>query len=328
MVMMSCGLPPKQQALADVKTFIQNNLTSLATQTQAVCNAAPSGTASGWSASADRAAIEQMKSEWKKHRPMYERVEGAIAILFPELDVSFDERYDGFVETAPDTDLFDDQGVTGNHAIERILWSDATPTMVKQFEAGLGNRYVEARFPQTAGEAQAFKEKLCARFVNDAARMRDDMKPLALDTSSAFRGVVGSIEEQVEKADRAATGEEESRYSQITLADMRANLEGGQKTYEAFAPWLLTTANGKDLDARIRAGFARLQSAYDAISGDALPPVPSTWSSQNPSAADQATPFGVLFMRIRAEADPKTAGSLVSDMNLAADALGIPQLPN
>lgn len=323
-----CGLPPKEQALVDVKNAIQADLTSLATEAKSLCDAAPAPKATGWQATDDKTAIDAMKAAWKRQRLPYERVEGAIAVLFPELDASFDERYDGFLESQGDTNLFDDQVVTGNHAIERILFSDSTPAAVKTFEQGLGAKYVAARWPQNQQEATEFKEKLCARFVKDAEKMRDDFKPLALDTASAFRGVIGSLAEQVEKADLAATGEEESRYSQFTLADMRANLAGGKKTYELFSAWVLTTKDGKALDGRVRAGFSRLEGAYAAVSGDALPEVPATWSSQNPSAADLMTPFGKLYAVVKAEADDTSTTSLVTDMNLAADALGIPQLPN
>ena len=54
-----------------------------------------------------------MRSEWKKARLACERVEGSIAVLFPEFDESTDQRYDGLLENATDTNLFDDEVVTG-----------------------------------------------------------------------------------------------------------------------------------------------------------------------------------------------------------------------
>jgi len=323
-VLMACGRSAQEAALLDTKQYIQTNLEALHDASKALCAAAPDGP---WDATQSRAAIDAMKGHWKRARVAYERVEGAIAVLFPELDVSVDERYDGFLETAGDAYLFDADGVTGMHAIERILWADAIGDEVRAFEEGLGSKYVPAAFPSTAREAEDFKTKLCARLVADTKTMRDDFAPLALDTPAAFRGVIGSMEEQLEKTSFAATGEEESRYARHTLADMRANLEGARATYEAFRPWLLEKGQSA-LDENIRAGFGRLQAGYDAVPGDALPRPPATWSSLNPSDADKQTPFGKLFLLVQTEVDGTREGTLVNGLNKAAEALGIPRLPN
>jgi iron uptake system component EfeO len=320
--------PPKQQALDGTKSFITKNLDALVKATNALQASAPAGGTNGWDAAgADAAAITEMKTHWKEARTAYESIEGAIAVLFPDLDVSTDERYDAFLsDFGPDGDLFDDQGVTGIHAIERILWSDSIPANVVSFESALAG-YEAARFPQTAAEAQEFKTKLCARLVTDVGTMRSQFEPLALDPAAAYRGIIGSMSEQVEKANKAATGEEESRYAQYTLADMRVNVAAGVATYDSFEAWLKSTSGGAAADSAIRDGFARVDAAYAAIQGDALPPVPNDWSSVNPSTADQATPFGMLYMLLLKEADPDQPDSLVSAMNQSADLLGIPQLP-
>ncbi|MBX5482264.1 MAG: EfeM/EfeO family lipoprotein [Myxococcaceae bacterium] len=321
-----CGPDPKEQALNDVKTYVQTNLDALHQAAVDLRNDAPAPDADGWNATDDAAAVAKMKEDWKKARVAYERIEGAIAVLFPELDVSTDERYDGFIAEAPDDNLFDGEGVIGIHAVERILWSDSIPASVREFEEGLPN-YRPAAFPATQEEAAAFKDGLLARLEADTKQMRDDFAPLELDPAAAFRGVIGSIEEQVEKVNLAATGEEESRYAQHTLADMRANVEGGREIFKAFSPWLLGTEHGKELDDGVKGGFDRLDAAYAAVEGDALPPVPQTWSSQNPSEADLATPFGKLWKVVRDEADPGLEGSTAHEMNHAAEALGIPELP-
>jgi iron uptake system component EfeO len=322
----ACGLPPERQALLDVKQFIQTNLDALATNAQALCSAAPSPMGRGWDATQDKAAIEAMKAAWKKARPDYERVEGAIAVLFPEIDVSIDERYDGFLEGASDASLFDDQVVTGNHAIERILFSDSTPARVIDFEKALGVKYVAARFPSTEQEARDFKEKLCGRWARETKQMADDFKPVALDPASAYRGVLGSMKEQVEKVQKAATGEEESRYSQFTLADMRANLEGAKTTYLAFRSWALSKSATAE-DTRIQAAFTELEAEYAKTPGDSIPSVPATWSNVSPSMTDLATPFGQLFAAVQRAADEESSGSLASEMTVAGDKMGIPQLP-
>jgi iron uptake system component EfeO len=327
-----CGLPacgatatPREQALLDVKSFIDKNLDDLRAAAAALAADAPAPDADGWSSATDGAAVEKMKADWRKARAAYEHIEGSIAVLFPELDVSTDARYDDFIATGGDDDLFDDQGVTGIHAIERILWSDSIPDRVKTFEAGLPG-YKAAAFPSSLAEATEFKTKLCARLVTDIDTMRSQFQPLALDPAAAYRGVIGSMNEQVEKANKAATGEEESRYAQYTLADMRANVAAGVETYQAFRPWLLGQG-GADLDTQISAGFQKVQDRYSSLPGDAIPTVPATWSTTSPSADDLATPFGQLYSLLASESNPDTTGSLVQTMTKSADLLGIAQLP-
>jgi iron uptake system component EfeO len=322
----SCGHSPEEQALLDVKAYIQDNLDTLEEAAVSLQKDAPAPDANGWSASQDAAAVQKMKADWRKARTAYEHVEGAIAVLFPELDVSTDARYDGFIATGPDDDLFDDQGATGIHSVERILWSDSIPQRVVEFEQGLPYSK-PAAFPANEAQAREFKEKLLVRLVTDIQEMQSQFGPLALDNAAAFRGVIGSMREQIEKADKAATGEEESRYAQYTLADMRANVEAGVKTYEAFKPWLLSLEGGKALDTQIATGFKRIQDHYASLPGDALPEVPAHWSSQQPSAQDLATPFGQLYQLLSTESDSDQDGSLVNSMEASADLLGIPRLP-
>jgi iron uptake system component EfeO len=317
---------PEDRALADVKTLIARNLDDLVTASEGMQTAAPAADDDGWNAQTDADAISAMKAQWKKARVAYEHVEGAIAVLFPELDVSTDQRYDGFLAMfGSDPNPFDGQLVTGVHGIERILWSDSIDPAVLAFEKGLSG-YAVARFPANRQEAGDFKAGLCGRLVEDIRSMRDDFRPLALDPAAAFRGIVGSMEEQLEKAQKAATGEEESRYARFTLSDMRANVEAGRDTFAAFKPWLVAR-DGAALATEIDAAFARIDAAYARLPGDALPTVPATWSSLAPSAQDLATEFGQLWSVLSHEADADAAGSLVADLSAAATVLGIPELP-
>jgi iron uptake system component EfeO len=161
--------------------------------------------------------------------------------------------------------------------------------------------------------------------VADVKAMRDGFAPLALDASAAYRGVIGSLQEQIEKINKAATGEEESRYAQFTLADMRANVEAGVVTYNAFQEWLIDKG-GADIDKSILAGFNRLKAAYAELPGDSLPEVPAGWSSEDPPANLLETPFGKLWKQVQAEADPEEPSSLVSAMLASADKLGVEPL--
>lgn len=311
------------KANAGVKAYINTHLADLKAASIAMQVAAPS---TAWNATTHAAAIATMKTEWKKGRIAYEHIEGAIAVLFPELDRTTDQRYDVFIaENGADTNLFDDQNVTGIHAIERILYSDVIPAPVKTFEMGLTG-YKPAAFPATQAEATDFKMKLADRMAKDVQKMTDQFGTLTLDSATSFRGVIGSMEEQIEKLQKAESGEEESRYAQFTLADMRANVSAGKATYEIFKPWLLEKGGAAE-DAAILAAFKRVDEAYAAIQGDALPAVPATWSSANPSAADLMTPFGKLYTALKTEANPAASTSLVKHMSSAADKMGIPQLP-
>jgi len=293
--------------------------------------AAPSGHA--WSATGDAAAITAMKGAWVRARTAYEHVEGAIAPIFPEMDAAIDERYDGFLaDIGPtgDQNLFDGTGVTGMHGIERVLYSDSIPANVAAFEMSLPG-YKAAAFPATAEEADAFKNGLAAQLVTDTQTLLDQWAHGASpDVSGAFQGLIGLMNEQQEKVNNAATGEEESRYSQRTMADLRANLDGTSKIYGLFRGWLKTkpaagsAPAGTEVDASITAGMSDLAMLYGMITGDAVPPPPATWSAENPSPADLATPFGMLYQAVSDAADPASADSVVGQMDQAAMLLGIP----
>lgn len=319
----------RERVLLAVKGSIASDLNELVSACRALREAAPVPDADGWSASADAPAVAAMRDHWRRARRSYERIEGAIAVLFPDLDVSTDQRYDAFlsdeIPTHRDDDLFDGEGVTGVHAVERILWADAHPARVVAFEMGVPG-YVPAAFPASAAEAARFRDGLLERLVRDVTQMQRDFAPLALDTPAAFRGVIGSVQEQVEKIEAAASAEEESRYAQATLADMRANLVGARRTWEAFVPWV-RARGGDALATRVDARFAALQHAYAEIQGDALPAPPEGWDPDAPSAAHLATPYGRLRATLVGESDPAVAGSLAAEMNAAADLLSIARLP-
>jgi len=325
------GSPDEASVARAMQASLTADLTELHEAAVDLQAAAPTGHA--WSASADASAVDAMKAAFIRARNAYEHVEGAIAPIFPEVDKAIDERYDGFLAAigpSGDTNLFDGQGVTGMHAIERVLYAETIPANVVAFESTLPG-YRAAAFPATADEAAAFKNGLAAQLVTDTKGLLDQWtQGAAPDVSGAFQGLIGLMNEQQEKVNNAATGEEESRYSQRTMADLRANLDGTSKIYGLFRDWLATkpaagtTPSGTDVDALISMGMADLKTRYMAIEGDAIPAPPATWSAENPSAADLATPFGMLYAAVHAEVDPLADDSIVSDMNRAAMLLGIP----
>ncbi len=310
--------PPRDRAIEDVKRYVGQELEALHDATVRLRQAAPEAS-DGWSLSTHREAVLEMRAAWSDARDAYERIEGAIGMLFPHYDVSVDERYEAFIAVRPDRNLFDDDGVTGMHAVERILWAGEHSDATVRFERSLPY-YEPASFPSTAREASEFRELLLARLERECLEMRDTFRSLALDPAAAFRGLLGSIEEQQEKVALGGTGEGESRYANRTLADMRANLEGGVHVFAAIAPWLLDEGGAAE-DVRIRAGFERLQALYDGVEGDALPEVPAGWPEEGGERA-----FGRLHEDVRRESDPE-GGGLMRDLMRAAERVDAAVLP-
>jgi iron uptake system component EfeO len=328
----------KTQVASAMQQSMRSDLTALHQASMALQAAAPTAVGRGWDATADATAIAGMKAAWVRARTAYEHVEGATAPIFPDIDLAIDERYDGFLTDlhgAGDPDAFDGQGVTGMHAIERILYSapgDAVPPGVVAFESTLPG-YRPAAYPATEAEAAEFKAGICARLVADSKTLLDQWTPQEIDVSGAFQGLIGLMNEQQEKVNKASTGEEESRYSQHTMADLHANLDGTKKIYTLFSAWLKTkpapatpagAMSGAAVDASINAGFAHLAAVYATLPGDAIPPPPATWSAETPSAADLQSPFGTLYVAVHEAVDPTAPGSIVSLMNQGATLLDIP----
>jgi iron uptake system component EfeO len=315
---------PQQQASDAVQALVVTHVTALHAAAVRLQADAPAADADGWDRTHDAAAVDAMKADWADARAHYEQVEGAIAVLFPELDVSTDARYDAFLEHGADADPFDGEGVTGVHAIERILWSDEIPAAVVEFESAIPG-YAPAAFPQTEAQARSFKTQLCQRLVDDTQAMLDSTAHLQLDEQAAYRGVAGSMQEQVEKITLAAQGQDESHYARNTLADMRNNLAGGRAIFAAFSPWFASVHDDVTVTS-VHAGFDRVQAAYDALPGTDAPAVPDGWNPDAPTAEQRATPYGTLFTLLTSESDPANASSLVADMLVGADHLGIPRL--
>jgi len=325
----------RQEVVSGMHALLLNDLADLATAARNLQTAAPETEGRGWSVTEDASAITVMKTAWVSARAAYERAEGAIAPLFPDFDAAIDARYDDFLAVlgpSGDADLFDGSGVTGMHAVERILYSDVTPERVVEFEATLPG-YVTAHFPSAEAEADAFKNQLCDRFVTDTQALYNAWQLATnYDLPATYGGLIALMNEQREKVDKASTDEEESRYAQHTMHDIRDNLAGTEAAYALFRPWLRSKVSATDaaqdgpaVDDAIQSGLEGLSTLYTSVSGDAIPETPATWSSETPTAADLATPFGILYSSVRDAVDPNIPGSIVSQMNNAARLLGFPQ---
>jgi iron uptake system component EfeO len=312
----------RAKILTTMHDTVLDEIQTLGQASSDLCAAAPTG--SGWDATADATSLANMKTAWKSARSAYERTEGVIAPLFPDTDYAIDARYDDYMldlAGAGDPDPFDGEGVTGMHGIERILWAPEIPSLVVDFEETLQG-YAPAAWPATEPEVSGFQTGLCQQLVTDVDALEAAWGPTQIHINIAFQGLISLMNEQREKVVKAASDEEESRYSQRTMADIRDNLEGTRLIYALFRDYVRSKENGATLDANIIAGFDALDVAYGLVDGDAFPLPPATWSSENPSPADLATPFGQLYQSVDDAADPNNEASVVNQMNLAADALG------
>ncbi len=317
----------KAKAVNDVHDILLADVKALAAAVIEIQNAAPTPTGRGWDKT-DEPALAAMRASWLEARTAYEHIEGALAPLFPDIDTAIDARYDDFLVALTaqggDKNLFDDQGVTGMHAIERILFAETTPARVVDFEKALPG-YVAAQYPATQQEAAEFKAKLCAKLVADTKRLEGEWTPAKIDVRIAYAGLVALVAEQKEKVKKAATGEEESRYAQRTMNDLRDYLEGTKRVYAVFQPWILSKPSPAiDIDRSVLGGLASLDAAYKAVPGDAVPEPPATWSAENPSATDLLTPFGKLYTAVLAQSDATKKDSVVTKLDEAGVLLGFP----
>jgi len=315
---------PDETSARAVKQWVDGEIEALAHAADDLRAAAPEPDEDGWSIAHDRASVDAMRRAWRRARIAYEHVEGAIAILFPETDAAIDGRFEREAELRIDARPFDANGFVGMHAIERILWSDAIPPPVLAFETPLLG-FVPARTPSSAEEARAFRDELCAHLVRQVRAMQEALGPVALDDATAWRGIEGSIEEQSEKVLLGTTGQDESRYAAITLADMRANLEGARAVLDAFAPMIAAHPEAAAHRAQIDADLVALQHAY-ASDGDALPDAPMSFDPDAPSAADLATPYGQLFAILSRATSAREEGTLAWHLRAAGLAMGISPL--
>jgi len=323
----------RDQAVTGMHTALLVHIQGMESAAQDIQSSVPTPADRGWDPALDADAIAKVKLSWTQARSSYENVEGALASLFPGIDASLDARYDDFLTQLAaeggDADLFDDKGVTGMHAVERIVYSDVIPQHVIDFESSLPG-YSPAAFPADAAQAAEMKSKLCAKLIADAKLLEEQWTPANIHVAIAYQGLISLVAEQREKVQKASTDEEESRYSQRTMADLRDNLAGSKAVYAMFQPWLLSKTNpddptkdGPTIDAKIVAGLEKLDKAYSEVDGDAIPLPPATWSAENPSAEDLATPFGKLYQVVVETVDPTLDDSVVAQMTLASDVLAL-----
>jgi iron uptake system component EfeO len=289
-------------------------------------DAAPLPVGRGWDATLDAAAIDAMKRAWIRGHDAYERVEVAIEPLFPDLHGAVDGRYEEAMTSGErERDPFDTRIVTGFHAVERILWSDAVPEAVMEFEHNLPLGF-DPRYPATAEQARDFKNKLVNGILGTATVLRDRLAA-KIDVGRVLGGVVALLAEQKADLNRAAFGQDESRYARRSMTDLRSGLAGARVVFEAYRPWLAATPDGVEAARKIDAGFVTLAAAYDAIEGEATPDAPPRWKPLHPADDALATPFGRVFSAIAAASETGNPTSLAFALDRAAITLGLPPYP-
>jgi len=305
---------------AEVAASMHTSMTqNLADMVQAARDLQAASPLRAWNPVTDAAAISRMRDAWQRVRFAWEQAEGAIAPMFPRFDTSMDSRYEDLLGPTGDPYLFDASGVIGMHAIERILFAPVTRPEVVAFESTLPG-YKQAAYPATDNEAIAFKTQLVQRLIDDASQLQSSWKPEDVDIATAYQGLVALMIEQQDKVNLAVTAEDESRYSNITLFDLRNNLAGTHQTYDLFRAWIQSKSSAVHSDQQIQSQFSSLQTAYGP--NDTLPEVPAGWSSENPPPDLLSTPFGALWQEVHDSVDPNSQGSVVFEMNKIAELLG------
>ena len=154
--------------------------------------------------------LDTSRQTYGASRLPYERLE-PIAELFPDLDGAMDAREDDFPQGVNDPTF------TGWHRIEYLLYQQGD-----------------------VAAAAPFAKQLAA----DTVELQQQIAAITIDPGTMVNGAAGLIEEA---AATKITGEED-RYSQLSLIDLAANVEGAKKIVELLTP-LLQAANPTLLDA-------------------------------------------------------------------------------
>ena len=176
-----------KQATSDYKTFVEGEIDQLLKDTE------------GFSATLKSGNLEEAKKQYPLIRMAYERSE-PIAESFGESDVKIDYRLVDYMDENKSED-----GWSGFHRIERIMWQDNT----------------------TEG-TDAYVDQL----VNDIKELKAKIATVKVTPDIMLTGAVDLLNEV---ATRKITGEEEV-FSHTDLYDFRANIEGAEKIFELFKP--------------------------------------------------------------------------------------------
>lgn len=200
------------KATSEYKTFVEGEIDQLLTDTEKFESLLKEG------------KLDEAKKIYPLIRMSYERSE-PIAESFGESDVKIDFRLADYMDENKT-----EEGWSGFHRIEKILWEQNT----------------------TSGT-----ETYAHQLVNDIKELKAKVATVEVTPDMMLTGAVDLLNEV---ATSKITGEEEI-YSHTDLYDFRANIEGAEKIFQLFKP--LIKNKDEKLVASLEKEFKNVNSLLD-----------------------------------------------------------------
>lgn len=200
------------KATSEYKTFVEGQIDQLLTDTEKFESLLKEG------------KLDEAKKIYPLIRMSYERSE-PIAESFGESDVKIDFRLADYMDENKT-----EEGWSGFHRIEKILWEQNT----------------------TSGT-----ETYAHQLVNDIKELKAKVATVEITPDMMLTGAVDLLNEV---ATSKITGEEEI-YSHTDLYDFRANIEGAEKIFQLFKP--LIKNKDEKLVASLEKEFKNVNSLLD-----------------------------------------------------------------
>ena len=200
------------KATSEYKTFVEGQIDQLLTDTEKFASLLKEG------------KLDEAKKIYPLIRMSYERSE-PIAESFGESDVKIDFRLADYMDENKT-----EEGWSGFHRIEKILWEQNT----------------------TSGT-----ETYANQLVNDIKELKAKVATVEVTPDMMLTGAVDLLNEV---ATSKITGEEEI-YSHTDLYDFRANIEGAEKIFQLFKP--LIKDKDEKLVASLEKEFKNVNSLLD-----------------------------------------------------------------
>ena len=205
------------KATSEYKTFVEGQIDQLLTDTEKFESLLKEG------------KLDEAKKIYPLIRMSYERSE-PIAESFGESDVKIDFRLADYMDENKT-----EEGWSGFHRIEKILWEQNT----------------------TSGT-----ETYANQLVNDIKELKAKVATVEVTPDMMLTGAVDLLNEV---ATSKITGEEEI-YSHTDLYDFRANIEGAEKIFQLFKP--LIKNKDEKLVASLEKEFKNVNSLLDKHMAD------------------------------------------------------------
>lgn len=200
------------KATSEYKTFVEGQIDQLLTDTEKFASLLKEG------------KLDEAKKIYPLIRMSYERSE-PIAESFGESDVKIDFRLADYMDENKT-----EEGWSGFHRIEKILWEQNTTTGTETYAHQL---------------------------VNDIKELKAKVATVEVTPDMMLTGAVDLLNEV---ATSKITGEEEI-YSHTDLYDFRANIEGAEKIFQLFKP--LIKNKDEKLVASLEKEFKNVNSLLD-----------------------------------------------------------------